>query len=238
MADLTTLADVKEWLSTGNPGSFPPSDDRLLSRLITACSVFLESWISRPLGIANWQEIRDGMGGESANRMQLAVFPVTAILSLSIDGIPIPPAPPMTQQGWMAGYAFSQTEIVLRGWRFGRGAQNVLVQYTAGYDTIPGDIQQTCIEMVVRKYRERTRIAERSRSLGGAETVAYETVMFTKRDMASDIQVLLSQYKLASPLLAPTLLLPDPADIVVEDGAQPVADIVTEDDVTPVEVEQ
>jgi len=237
MADLTMLADVKEWLSTGER-PLGPRDDAMLARLITACSIFLESWIGRPIGLANWQEIRGGMGGEHANRMQLAVFPVTGIIYLSIDGMVIPPAPPMTQQGWTAGYVFSPTEIVLRGWRFGRGAQNVLVQYTAGYDPIPGDIQQTCLEMVARKYRERTRIAERTKSLGGVETVSYETVMFTKSDMASDIQVLLSQYRLASPLLAPTLLPPDSPDLAAEDDGTGTVDILLEDNVTPIEEEQ
>jgi hypothetical protein len=234
MPDLTTLDDAKAWLATGQQ-AFPPTDDALLARLITACSAFIASWISRPLGLATWQEIRDGAGGERANRMQLAVTPVRQILFLSIDGLVSPPAPPMQQQGWTAGYVFTPTELGLRGYRFSRGLQNVLVQYRAGYDPIPADISQACIEMVVRKYRERTRIAERTKSLGGAETVAYETVMFTRRDMASDIQVLLSQYRQAAPILAATLI-PDPSDALLLEGQ--ATQIVVEDQATPIVAEQ
>jgi hypothetical protein len=202
--------------------------------LIGSCSKFITTWISRPLGLATWQEIRDGAGGERANRMQLAVTPVQQILSLTIDGCTIPPAPPLTQQGWTAGYTFTPTELGLRGYRFNRGTQNVTIQYRAGYDPIPEDISQECIAMVARKYRERTRIAERTKSLGGAETVAYETVMFTRRDMASDIQVLLSQYRQAAPMLAATLIPDSPEVLLIEGQA---ASIVLENQTTPIVVE-
>ena len=76
--DLTTLADVKAWLQTGqNP--FPATDDALLSRLITAASQYVQTWLSRPIALSNYTEIRDGTGG---CRLQFACFPVTAVLSL------------------------------------------------------------------------------------------------------------------------------------------------------------
>lgn len=249
MTDLCSLADVKAWLSTGQ-SAFPSTDDALLARLITAASGFIESWLSRPLGLANWQEIRDGKGGERGYRMQLWATPITNILGVAFrigDGlIPIPPLPGSTPSGIVTipaasqqivvptltgssgalGYTFTPTELCLWGWRFFRGYQNIVVQYTAGYDPIPGDVQQACIEMVVRKYRERTRIAEHSRSLGGAETVAYSTVMFSNRDMVTDIQVLLQQYRQVSPILRATLLPPPPTDLVLEDQQ---TEIVLED---------
>jgi hypothetical protein len=234
LTDFTTLADVKAWLQTGTD-PFPPRDDAMLARLITSCSTFIESWLSRPLGLANWQEIRDGWGGERAYRMPLAVSPVVGIISLTIDGLAIPPAPVLNAQtttfGSVAGYTFTPTELGLRGYRFTRGMQNVTVQYTAGYEDIPADVQQACLEMVVRKYRERTRIAERSRSLGGGETVAYSTVMFSRRDMGTDIQVLLQQYRQSALLLRPTLLPPLPLGLQLEDV---VTVIELEDATTPI----
>jgi hypothetical protein len=236
VADLTTLQNVKDWLATGQQ-AFPPTDDRLLSRLISAASFFLESWISAPIGLANWQEIRDGVGGERADKMALQVTPVVGILSLNIDGIDVPAAPPLTQQGWTAGYTFSPTAVALRGYRFGRGTQNVIVQYTAGFAAIPFDIEQACIELVVRKYRERTRIGERTRSLGGAETVSYDTVAFKTMDMASDIQVLLQQYRRYTSMGTATLIPPVAPQVLIEDGSDPAVEILTEDDVTPIVVE-
>jgi hypothetical protein len=43
--DLTTLADVKAWLQTGQ-SAFPATDDALLTRLITAASQFIQTWLN------------------------------------------------------------------------------------------------------------------------------------------------------------------------------------------------
>lgn len=187
--DLTTLDDVKAWLKTGQ-GVFPATDDALLARLITAASRFIESWLDRPIASADWQEVRDGTGGQC---LALANFPVTAVLSLSIDGLAIPPATP--DGGWDAGYVFTPTELALRGYVFTRRAQNVVITYTAGYAVTPPDIAQACIELVSRRYKERTRIGEVSRAIGGSETVTY-----AQQDMSGDVRLLLSQYRAVTPV--------------------------------------
>jgi hypothetical protein len=202
--DLCQLADVTAWLQTGqNP--FPSVDDALLTRLITAVSQFIQSWLQRQIAVSDWIEIRDGNGGQ---RLAFANFPVSAVLSLSIDGIAIPPAP--ADGGFGAGYVFSPTELALRGYLFTRRAQNVIVSYTAGYATTPPEIAQACIELVCQRYRERTRIGEVSRALVGRESVG-----FSQADMSEDVKLLLAQYRAEAPVsgfaraLAPTAT--DPA---------------------------
>jgi hypothetical protein len=187
--DLTTLADVKTWLQTGQD-AFPDTDDALLARLVTAASRFVESWLNRQIAPSDWQEVRDGTGGQ---RLAFANIPVTAVLSLSIDGLEIPPSP--VDGGFGAGYVFSPTELALRGYVFTRRAQNVLVTYTAGYAITPPDIAQAVIELVSQRYRERTRIGEVSRALGGGETVTY-----SQQDMGDDVKLLLSQYRALAPV--------------------------------------
>src|SRR6202035_4195911 len=101
--DLCQLADVTAWLQTGqNP--FPATDDTLLQRLITAASQFIQSWLNRQIAAADWQGLRDGTGGQL---MVLANSPVAAVLSLTIDGLAIPPA--TTDGGFDAGYTFTPT---------------------------------------------------------------------------------------------------------------------------------
>ena len=186
--DLTTLDDVKAWLKTGqNP--FPDTDDALLTRLIGAASQFIQSWLGRQIAPGDWQEVRDGSGG---TRLAFANSPVTAVLSLSIDGIAIPPAP--SDGGFAPGYVFTPSELALRCYVFTRRAQNVIVTYTAGYAATPPDIAQACIELVCQRYRERTRIGEVSRALGGSETVTY-----TQKDMSDDVKLMLSQYRAVAP---------------------------------------
>src|SRR6185437_9998173 len=107
--DLTTLSDVKLWLQTGQ-NAFPATDDALLARLITAASQFIQSWLNRQVASGDWLEVRDGTGGQ---RLTFANAPVGAVLSLSVDGVAIPPAP--EGGGFDAGYVFSPTELALRG---------------------------------------------------------------------------------------------------------------------------
>jgi hypothetical protein len=202
--DLCALSDVTAWLQTGqNP--FPSVDDALLTRLITAASQFIQNWLQRQIAVSDWIEIRDGNGGQ---RLAFANFPVSAVISLSIDGLSIPPAP--AGGGFGAGYVFSPTELALRGYVFSRRAQNVVVTYTAGYASVPTDIAQACIELVAQRYRERTRIGEVSKAL-----MSGETVTFSQKDMSDGVKTLLAQYQAVAPvaafarLLAPTAT--DPA---------------------------
>jgi hypothetical protein len=187
--DLTTLADVKAWLQTGQT-SFPDTDDALLTRLITAAGQFIQTWLRRQIASSDWQEVRDGSGGQ---RLAFANFPVTAVLSLSIDGIAIAAAP--TDGGFDAGYVSSATELALRGYVFTRRAQNVIFTYTAGYAATPPDVAQACIELVCQRYRERSRIGETSRAVGGGEVVT-----FLQKDMSDDVKLLLSQYRVVAPV--------------------------------------
>jgi hypothetical protein len=189
--DLTTLGEVKAWLQTGQ-AAFPDTDDVLLTRLITAASQFIQKWLNRSIASADWYEVRDGTGGQ---RLTFGNFPVTAVLSLSIDGIAIPPA--QNSGGFGAGYVFSPTELALRGYIFTPRPQNVEITYTAGYPIIPPDIAQACVDLVCLRYRERTRIGEVSRATGGTETVTY-----SQRDMSEHVKLLLSQYRLVIPVSA------------------------------------
>ncbi|HEX9490582.1 MAG TPA: hypothetical protein VF930_09865 [Stellaceae bacterium] len=177
--DLTTLANVKVWFS---PPLTTTSDDALLTRLITAASQFIQIWLGRQIASQSYAETRDGAGGR---KLVFANAPATAVASLSIDGIAIPPASgPST-----AGYVFSATTLYLQSYLFSPGFQNVAVAYTAGYGVTPPELEQACIELVALRYKERDRIGQVSKNLSG------EVVSFTQKDMPADVQTVLQQYK-------------------------------------------
>jgi hypothetical protein len=205
--DLTTLADVKSWLQTGQ-NAFPTTDDALLTRLITSASQYIQTWLNRQIAMADYLEVRDGTGGQG---LQFACFPVSAVLSLAIDGQAVPPAISSNK----TGYSFSPTQLTVCGYRFNRGAQNVIISYTAGFSTTPPDVAQACIELVALRYRERTHIGEVSRALGGAETVSY-----VQKDMSDSIKTLLQQYRLVAPVAAAApMIAPTSSDAAILSGA-------------------
>jgi hypothetical protein len=213
--DLTTLADVKAWLQTGQ-SAFPASDDALLTRLITAASQYIQTWLNRQIALQDWIEVRDGIGsalGPIEARYQFAAFPVSAVSLVVVDGLTIPPipvsppAPPgiavISTFASQAGYLFTPTQLVIRGYAVPRKAGCVTVQYTAGYAVIPPGLTQACIELVALRYRERSRIGEVARAIGGGETVSY-----SQKDMSDAIKTLIQQYRVVTPVAG--FLMPAP----------------------------
>lgn len=219
--DLATLVDVKAWMQTA-PGLFPSGDDALISRLITAASQFIVERLGRPILSADYIEVRDGptgLGGQGDARFQFAVTPCTAVLSVVVDNLAIPPVPTLTPgapgivtsllPGLQGGYLFSPTQLIIRGYSVPCRAQCVAMTYTAGYPVVPPDLAQACIELVALRYRERTRIGEVSKDLGGKNRGG-ETVSYLQKDMSASTLSAIQRYRRVTPVgssappLAPT----------------------------------
>ena len=177
--DLTTLANVKAYLS---PPLATTADDALLTRLITAASQFIQSWLNRTIALAAYADTRNGTGG---TRLFLRNRPVVSVASVSVDGTAIAPAAAPNA----AGYLFDDSSIYLIGSCFTKGAQNVVVGYSAGFAATPPEIEQACIALVCLRYKERDRIGQASKNLAG------EVVSFQQKDMPADVATLLDQYR-------------------------------------------
>ena len=224
--DLTTLADVKAWLQTGQ-SAFPATDDALLTRLITAASQFIQTWLNRQIASQDWIEIRDGIGsalGPHDMRYQFAAFPVSAVSLVVVNGLAIPPisasppAPPgiaaLSTFATQAGYLFTPTQLVIRGYVVPRKAGCVTLRYTAGYAVTPPELAQACIELVALRYRERSRIGEVARAIGGGETVSY-----SQKDMSASIKTLIQQYCTVAPVSGFLIPAPTQTDTATLAGA-------------------
>jgi hypothetical protein len=156
-------------------------------------------------------------------RYQFAAFPVSAVSLVVVDGLAIPPilASPSAQPGIVvgafasqAGYLFTPTQLVIRGYAVPRKAGCVTLQYTAGYSVIPPDVAQACIELVALRYRERSRIGEVARAIGGGETVSY-----SQKDMSDSIKTLIQQYRVVAPIASFLMPAPTQTDAATLAGA-------------------
>jgi len=134
--DLVSLTDVKSWLDIAGT-----DDDLLLGRLISQISRAILNVIDRAAILP--QAYTESYDGRDDKSIMLRQWPVTEILSCTIDGVVIPPAPPLVagapaQAGYVLDYASAappgaMQRLSLRGYLYTCGLQNVTVSYNAGY---------------------------------------------------------------------------------------------------------
>lgn len=181
--DLTILNDAKNWL--GIPLT-DTANDALLANIITSASAFLINWFNRQILTATYTEKYNGNGKQF---LQVRNWPITAISSLSSNGIAIVPSP----DGILDGYIFDDTlaTVYLLGpLYFNKGIRNIFITYTAGYATVPVDIAQACNELVGAKFKRRQRIGITSQQIGGQQTVSY-----SPNDLSPDTKAMLQNYR-------------------------------------------
>jgi hypothetical protein len=186
VADLTTLANAKQWLgiASGNTAS-----DALLTRLISAASTFIQTVITRTIASTLYSETRDG---KDQDVMVFANYPVSAVSSVQIGSTVVPASP----DGIQPGYVFDDTRLILVGdqYSFPRGRMNCRFSYMAGYATTPYDLEQTCLELVGARFKGKDRIGVTSK------TLANEVISFTTADVSPAMQTILNQYSRVVPV--------------------------------------
>lgn len=150
--DLTTTANVKDYL-----GINVAAQDDLIARLITTASEWLERFCGRSFHEAERTETYDGTG---TTELYLTNWPVDSIDTLSVSEI---------EHDGEDYKLYPDIGKVYLSSGFGTGRRTVEVTYTAGYATIPGDLEQLCIEMVAEMLGQtQTNHALRREVLDGA----------------------------------------------------------------------
>lgn len=173
MSDLTTLANVKQWAPIA---STTTSDDTLISRLITACSNDFQRATLRPdLLEADYTEVQNGDG---SSRMTLFHWPINEITTLTIGGTAVAASPDKIQPGYYVDEDIDPErvyQLYLIGQCFTDGAA-VSIQYSAGYETTPDDIEQAVIDWIVYRYKGRPNAGASRRRSSEGEGVDVEQV--------------------------------------------------------------
>ena len=172
--------------------------DPLLSSIITRVSGFIEAWLNRTIAKASYTETHNGNGG---NILTFNNYPVTAVSSVTVDGIAVLARPPLgagssgvyTFNGAPGGYVFDDANLMFSGGAFCRGFQNVTVAYTAGYATVPPAIEQAAIDTIGDYFRYIDRIGKTSQGIEGQST-AFTNIALPARALSQ-----LQQYKRVHP---------------------------------------
>ena len=116
--------------------------DSLMQRLISSCSTYVQNWAARTFRNLPYVETRDGTGGDV---LPLVNYPVTGVSSVVVNGVTIQPRPALnassqqTSVGFTgfpgpSGYVWDANRLILvGGYYFARGRQNVQVSYAGGF---------------------------------------------------------------------------------------------------------
>lgn len=123
MTAFARLPEVKKWLSLTTS-----TDDDLLRRLIGSASGYVSGWLNREIVLSNYTETRDG---NDAQRMTLSNYPVISVSAVWINDMEIPAK--VSSAGF--GFTWNFSQVVLDGYRFNRGVDNVQIVYRAGFRT-------------------------------------------------------------------------------------------------------
>lgn len=178
---LTTTAAVKAY-----KGIAGTELDALIDALVDRASAAVEAYLSRKIESAAHVEIRDGNGGRT---MMLEQYPVTDVSAVTINGQAIPQSSGFGTAGWR----LANRSIVLEGYSFAKGCANVQIDYTAGYQAVPADIEQACIETILLALERRSHIDVSSKSLAG------ETVSFITADLPPSARKALDPHRRVAP---------------------------------------
>lgn len=179
---LTNVENVKQYLGINSE-----QDDALLQSLVQSASGFIQSWLNRQFEL---QEYTDVWDGTDLYTYMFKAYPVQSISSVVVNSINVP----ASSGPKISGYAFDERRLVIRGnYTFLKGLLNCSVTYRAGFDDVPFEIEQACIELIANRYKEKDRIGLQSKGLAG------ETIAFSMKDMPADVKTILTNYKKVIP---------------------------------------
>ena len=146
-----------------------PANDTVLSKLITAISSYVPQAINCNILSAAYSEYYVGNGKD---RMLMRQRPITAVASVAWLGNSI------TTQGDLilgtTGVATDGRAVILVNGCFPQG-QDIRINYTAGYATVPADMSLAVAGLVAEEYARRMHVGEVSRSQGGQVTTSFDT---------------------------------------------------------------
>lgn len=175
---LVTITEAQEYARATT------ADLPALERYVAAASDWFEQETRRKL---KSQSITGYFHGDGTRWLMLYEWPVTAFTSVEFrtgEGT-------WTAQDTTYLLISDQLRLYAPSWLFPVGEMNVRVVYTAGYATVPEDLKQACLELMLDKWR----MADRQ--VQGVQTINYEgqTVTITPEAVPRSVRQVADRYK-------------------------------------------
>ena len=177
---LATLAELKEFLDiTGT------TYDDLLTNLLNRVTDLFHTYCGvTQFKAQNYTDYYDGSGD---SYLFINNTPINSVSLLADD----------TDHIWASDSTFAsdeyriveQNHIVVPDSIFSSYDQNIKITYNAGYDTIPGDLKQTCIEEAGRRYKHRRDFDVVTKTMDDG------TIQYTQRGLMPSTTIILDKYK-------------------------------------------
>jgi hypothetical protein len=169
--DLCVYDDVKSRLSLVNDNV-----EADITGLISSCSESMRQEAGRIFDVETYDEFYSGVGGRQRQlwTRQWPIVSITALYVYPNYGPPngIPQSPDRVQPGYT--WAPGGGKIVLIGYTFPAGSDNIELQYQAGYAPIPMDLSEACIRYVMYIFKSDSWVGMKSKAQAG-ETTAFIT---------------------------------------------------------------
>jgi len=185
--NLVSLGSVKSYLNISDN----TEHDGFLKRLINVVSDFIQlNYIGRELTAKERTEYYDGKG---KNQIHLKHYPIISITDIWDD-----PSRNYTDTYKKSSddYVYYEDNGIIKliaGGVFYDGIKNVKATYIAGYNSVPGDIQQATIELVARKYDQ----SRKGKGQLGIDSISAgdQTVNYNQDDLLPQIKSVLLAYR-------------------------------------------
>ena len=174
-----SLVDLDTVNAFVNGDTGDAEQQKILTYYINTASAFCNLYTNRKL---KSRELTEYYSGDGTNSIITNEYPVTEITAVYDDLDRSYGSDTLIDSDDLAilpdGLAY---KIVYDGGVFQVGIRNLKVQYTAGYTSIPNDLQQACLEVIAYYFKntEEIRFGVTTRTMGGG-SVTVETTDIPK----------------------------------------------------------
>ena len=187
-SNLTTLEDTKEYREIEGT-----DNDNLLQQLIGAASQFVKTETGYEWVETTYKELIDG---ERTETLILTQKPIISVVSLVINGETISSdnyyiynESGMLKRQDIGIYNVGYTHHSRKGLLFPRGQQNIEVEYVAGYEDVPQDLQKAVWSMINTQLGGKGYEGLESYSIGD------ESMKWREAGLPVEVQQTIARYK-------------------------------------------